>query len=60
MIKSEQSSINGYGNVGSSLSSHAISIPGGGMATMNNGAGDDGVSVGMQMVMEYILHGLYR
>ena len=47
MIKSEQSSINGYGNAGPSLSSGAISIPGGGMATMNNGAGDDSVSIGM-------------
>lgn len=50
MIKSEQSSINGYGNAGSStLSSGNISIPGGGMAAMNNGAGDDGANIGLGM-----------
>ena len=43
MIKSEQLNLNGYSNTGSTLSSTTISIPGGGMAGLNNGAGDDGL-----------------
>ena len=45
MIKSEQLNLNGYSNTGSTLSSTTISIPGGGMAGLNNGAGDDGLGM---------------
>ena len=45
MIKSEQSNLNSYGTTGSTLTSATISIPGGGMAGLNNGAGDDGIGM---------------
>ena len=48
MIKSEQTSINGYGNTGANLSN--ISLSSGGMATMNNGAGDDNVNIGKNVI----------
>lgn len=47
MIKSEQTNINGYGNTGANLSN--ISLSSGGMAAMNNGAGDDNVNIGLGM-----------
>ena len=48
MIKSEQTNINGYGNTTGAVLTNNISIPTGGMATMNNGAaGDDNVNIGM-------------
>ena len=52
MIKSEQTIINGYGNSnqGANNIPNNISIPsGGGMAAMNNGAGDDGINIGRRL-----------
>ena len=52
MIKSEQTIINGYGNSnqGANNIPNNISIPsGGGMAAMNNGAGDDGINIGRRI-----------
>ena len=45
MIKSEQTTINGYGNTGgAAIISNNISS--GGMAAMNNGSGEDAVNIG--------------
>ena len=60
MIKSEQTIINGYGNSnqGANNIPNNISIPsGGGMAAMNNGAGDDGINIGRRLLL--IRHWFY-